>query len=86
MNEKESSYLSRLYQFALKINRGQGVLILSDDDLKSQISSYFFPKTKLVSYCIPLHSFLIKRFGIIENTVAFSFDIKSMIARRIKNE
>ena len=76
-NEKESSYLSRLYQFALKINRGQGVLILSDDDLKSQISSYFFPKTKLVSYCIPLHSFLILRaiIDLISNEKATVFSI-----------
>ena len=50
---------------------------LSDDDLKSQISSYFFPKTKLVSYCIPLHSFLILRaiIDLISNEKATVFSI-----------
>lgn len=58
-NEKQKHYLNDLYQFSLQLNRGHGVLILSDDDIKNTISNYFFPKTKLVTYCISLHSFII---------------------------
>lgn len=51
--------LNELYQFALKSDRGQGVLILTDPDTKSIVSNYLFPKTKLITSCAPLHSFLI---------------------------
>lgn len=57
--EQQTIWLNELYQFALKCNRGQGVLILSDHEMKNTISNYLFPKTKLITYCIPLHSFLI---------------------------
>lgn len=57
--KNDRSYLDDLYQFALKVNRGQGILILSDENMKSTISNHFYQKTKLMIYCIPLHSFLI---------------------------
>ncbi len=55
----DRSYLDDLYQFALTINRGQGILILADENIKNMISNHFYKKTKLMIYCIPLHSFLI---------------------------
>lgn len=57
-NEKRTN-LENLYEFAVSINRGQGVLILSDADMKQTITNYFFPKTKVLSYNVQFHSFIL---------------------------
>ena len=47
----------RLYQFAYEINRGQGVLILTDQTIYKPVMEHFFLKTKVITYCLVLDSF-----------------------------
>ncbi|EOH93898.1 hypothetical protein [Enterococcus pallens] len=47
----------RLYQFAYEINRGQGVLLLTDQTSYKAVMEHFFLKTKVITYCLTLDSF-----------------------------
>lgn len=47
----------RLYQFAYEINRGQGILLLTDQASYKAVMEHFFLKTKVITYCLMLDSF-----------------------------
>lgn len=47
----------RLYQFAYEINRGQGILLLTDQTSYKAVMEHFFLKTKVITYCLTLDSF-----------------------------
>lgn len=57
--ESISKFADDLYDLATEINRGQGVLLLTDPKIKTPLANYFFSKTKILTFCLSLHSFSI---------------------------